>query len=403
VTLQTTFIRLCRTCNPANALQVAGNQITSTLAAISAAGLVLASAGFGAVWAWTAGSQHGLAMASLMVVMAVALELAKPLSVSATFTEFRRLAVVRGSALALLAVVAIVYSLSAELSLMAGARTDLIAQRTADAKTAKSVDGQRDRIEAELAMLANVRPAATVKAEIDGLMLDPRVGGCSSVDGPRSRAVCPRVATLRADLGNAERRERLEADLAGLLSTGPATATDKPADAGAHALVVYLSALGFVLPERLLSDWLVLISVLALEGGAALAMVLVQSVSGHQTPPVVEQITERQAETRPERPQSAPTPAKPGQTEPEPDPTPPRKRTPKPTAKRTQRNAKRRLGSVVRLVTANGGKVTGSQKALAKRLGVSKTRVHELLRRLEAAGVVRLRTSRTGTTVALAA
>ena len=52
---------------------------------------------------------------------------------------------------------------------------------------------------------------------------------------------------------------------------------------------------------------------------------------------------------------------------------------------------------------SNGGKVTASQKALAKRLGVSKTRVNELLKELEAAGQISLRTSRTGTTVALAA
>ena len=46
-----------------------------------------------------------------------------------------------------------------------------MAQRAADARAAKSMDGQRERIEAEL---AGVRPSATVKAEIDGLMLDPR-------------------------------------------------------------------------------------------------------------------------------------------------------------------------------------------------------------------------------------
>jgi H+/Cl- antiporter ClcA len=46
-----------------------------------------------------------------------------------------------------------------------------------------------------------------------------------------------------------------------------------------------------------LTDWLVLIPVLALEVGAALGMVLVQSVSspvtGHQTVPVIEQISVR--------------------------------------------------------------------------------------------------------------
>jgi hypothetical protein len=41
--------------------------------------------------------------------------------------------------------------------------------------------------------------------------------------------------------------------------------------------------------------------------------------------------------------------------------------------------------------------------AVAGQLGLSKTRINELLRELEAAGKVRLHTSRSGTTVALAA
>ena len=149
----------------------------------------------------------------------------------------------------------------------------------------------------------------------------------------------------RGELGNAEREAQLEATLSGLQTAGPPTATDKAADPGAKALSVDLAALGLVLPAGLLSDWLTLIPVLALEAGAALAMVLVQSVGGAQTerqiPPMIELATERQAETRPERPQSEPTPAKPGQTDPEPNPTPPRKRTPKRTANRTRRNVER--------------------------------------------------------------
>lgn len=169
---------------------------------------------------------------------------------------------------------------------MAMARGDLIAQRSADAKTARSVDGQRERIEAELTQLAGVRSSATVKAEIDGLLLDSRSGDCSTIDGPRFKAACPRVATLRAELGKAERREHLEATLAGLhLATS--AATNKAADPGARAPSSDL-ALGIILPSALLTEWLVLVPVIALELGAALSLVLVQSVSrsetGHETP-----------------------------------------------------------------------------------------------------------------------
>src|SRR5690349_16362577 len=126
-----TLFRQSRTCNRTNGLGHAGSNFTKTLASIAAAGLIISSAGFGAVWAATAGAAHGPLMAGLMVLFAVGLEISKPLSAAAAFNAFRRFAIVRGSALALLAAVACAYSLTAELSLMAGARGDLIARRTA--------------------------------------------------------------------------------------------------------------------------------------------------------------------------------------------------------------------------------------------------------------------------------
>src|SRR5262245_38241993 len=114
MTLPNALRQLCRTCNPPNGLGPTGLRLTSTVAGISAAGLVLASAGFGALYAWGAGSAHGWLMASLTVLFAVALEVCKPLSVAAAFNAFKRFALVRGVALALLAVVSIAYSLTAD-------------------------------------------------------------------------------------------------------------------------------------------------------------------------------------------------------------------------------------------------------------------------------------------------
>ena len=219
-------------------------------------------------------------MASLTVLMAVALEGCKPLAVASAFAAFRSWALVRGAAFALLAIVAVAYSLTAELTLMATARSDLIAERAASAKSAKSTDGKRERIEAELGKLSNTRPVETVRAEIIGHLSDPRIGDCNTIDGPRSRAICPTVNTLRVELGNAQRREKLEAELATLQANRQST--DKKADPGAHALSVYLAALGLTVASGLLSDWLTLIPVLALEIGAALAVLLVQAVSSDE-------------------------------------------------------------------------------------------------------------------------
>jgi hypothetical protein len=55
------------------------------------------------------------------------------------------------------------------------------------------------------------------------------------------------------------------------------------------------------------------------------------------------------------------------------------------------------------VVLDHGGKVTASQQSMARQPGLGKTQVAELLRELEAAGRIKLHTSRAGTTVALAA
>jgi hypothetical protein len=45
-------------------------------------------------------------------------------------------------------------------------------------------------------------------------------------------------------------------------------------------MATYLAAIGIVLPDRLVAEWMVLVGVVAPELGSALAMLLVQSVSG---------------------------------------------------------------------------------------------------------------------------
>lgn len=100
------------------------------ITAASATALVIASAGFGAFYAWTAGSHHGPVLGILFVVMALGLEGAKPFAVEGIFTSLRSWSFGRAAAMAALAVVAVAYSLTAELSLMASIRADSAAQGT---------------------------------------------------------------------------------------------------------------------------------------------------------------------------------------------------------------------------------------------------------------------------------
>ena len=89
------------------------------------------------------------------------------------------------TALTLPTAVAIAHTLTAELTLMAIPRGDLVAECAAATRLAKSTDGQRERAEAELAQLSGTRPAATIRAKIAGMFADHRMGNCTVMDGPR--------------------------------------------------------------------------------------------------------------------------------------------------------------------------------------------------------------------------
>ena len=379
------------------------------IAQISAVGLVVASAGFGAVYAWTTGSQHGLALACLMVVMAVALELAKPLSVAAAFSAFRSWSVFRGAALAILAVVAIGYSLTAELSLMATSRGDVIASRDASIKAASSVEielqrarDRYDRAKAELDRLPITRPASQLQAEIDGPLLTPGADDCSVINGRVTREVCPRVAELRAEKARAERRAELETVLATplpSLSASQQIAVSKP-DPAASALSAYLAALGVAVAPAVLSEWLVLVPVLALEIGSAFAVLLVQAVSATRPAHAV-QPTSRPAENRKRETETAAVQAP----------------TPKPvhqvvqlektgaaeTVDHTTKGREKVKAAIVAQLKAHGGSVSSGERRLAKSLGANRSTMRRAINGLVLAGVVAAEAGRNGTMLRLVA
>jgi hypothetical protein len=140
----------------------AAERLAPTLAKLAASALIIASAGFGAYYAGSLGAEQGPLFAILSVAMAIGLELAKPFSVAAAFDAFRSSRICQGVAVALLGVVAISYSLSAELSLWAGMRSDKIAARAAESNVAISARDQYQRAKLELDGLPSARPAVLV-------------------------------------------------------------------------------------------------------------------------------------------------------------------------------------------------------------------------------------------------
>ena len=215
--------------------------------------------------------------------MAIGLELAKPFSVAAAFDAFRSSRICQGVAVALLGIVAISYSLSAELSLWATMRSDRIAVRAAESNVANSARDQYQRAKLELDGLPPARTSAELQSLIDGVLIDPRAGGCAIIDGKFTRENCPKVAEWKAEQARSQRRGQLEQTIheaETAMASGPVA---KTADPGATALATYLAILGLRVEPSLLTELLILVGVLAMELGSALSLVLVQAVSGSMT------------------------------------------------------------------------------------------------------------------------
>lgn len=361
-------------------------QITSNvLPRLAAIALVLASAGFGSLYAWGVGIEHGTTFASLAVLMALGLEIAKPLAVAFAFKSLASWQPGTGLAMLLLGTVAIAYSLTAELSLMATARGDRIAERESVASAAANGKAQRARIETELAALGTGRPSAAIAPELAALLIDKRLANCDTwLESVRLRAVCiEKAAPLRVELAKAQRREALTDELAALDEVAPGVEV-KP-DPAASALSVYLSALGIKVDSALLSEWLVLVPVFALEIGSAFAGVLAGSsavstrVQTRSKPAPATTQEHQQPSARPDvftgvqtEPTKLAVPDDPGER-------------------------------LVQLLRERGGELLTGQRMLARALGVSTGAVNALLRELTDAGHLIVDASKRGTRVRLVA
>lgn len=353
---------------------------------LAAASLITASAGLGAYYAWTSGAHHGPVLAMLLVLMAIGLELAKPFSIAAAFDAFRSWRFVQGAALVLLGLVAVTYSLTAELSLMAASRGDLVAERASLSDAVTKASDRYDRAKLELLTLPTTRPKAELEAKIDGLLQTPGADECKAINGKVTREVCPQVTELRAEAARAERREKLEATLSDVEQKSGEGVVVKAADPGATALAAYLGLIGLDVKPTLLTELLILVGVLALEIGSALSLVMVRAVRPLAVTRDVSDVkTEAVQQRVPEPMVPVVHPAATGVSE---EPETPRE------------DVKKRI---LRTVKASGGTVSGSQRGLSKLIGADKTTMRRAINGLVTAGVLAMEANRNGTLLRLVA
>ena len=167
-------------------------------------------------------------------------------------------------------------------------------------------------------------------------------------------------------------------------------------DPGATALATYVGALGITVSPDRLSLWLPLLGVMALEIGAAFAVVLVRATAP------------RDAGTP--APWDTAKPATAGDVVSQPSPAPVSRGTPVRRQKAKRRDtdppdagtpAERGVAALL-APFKHGSAVKASQRQIARTLGIGKSTVNRLLRELAEAGDLVLDTSKSGTQFAAA-
>lgn len=355
---------------------------TRVVAISGTIGLVLASAGFGAVFAYKVGIQHSILLAGLSILMTVALEAVKPLAIASAIQALREWRPLTALPLLILGLIAVVYSMTAELSLVSVSKGELIAERQAETNSAGDAERKRKRIERELDAIGITRPSQAISSDLNSLLSDSRLSDCKAkLDSWRLDAVCKeKVSPLRTELATAERREHLEAQL-----NGVETIASKDADPGSKALATYLAAIGVMVSPEIVAQWLILVPVLALEFGSALGVVLVQAIS----PPSGATDSTKGINSDGRSAGGTPSSGLGG----------PPQNTALPESSDMMREKVK--AAIVDHLKASGGSLSSGERRLAKILGSNRGTLKRAIDGLVLAGIVSLEATRNGSTIRL--
>jgi hypothetical protein len=312
-------------------------RLTSSILSTGAVLLVAASSALGAYFGFTVGAHQHVLIGIVFALAALGGEIVKPFAISEALSALMGFNVVRFAACALLGVVCIVYSLSAELSLAAGGRGDIVAQRTSDADVGQMAKGRYDRADAEL-------------RELNGL---------------------PKAATRKEAAERSKRRDALEAQMQQAELDRKAAPAVQSADPLADAISAYGAALGFTMKSDQLLPWLALVPVLFLELGSALAIVVVRGAGPGPAESPAAPVAEQTEAAVLDQPGPAAKLKR-------------RDRRP-PDDGGVGPEVKRGLPAV--LTALQAGAVRGSQRKIARALGTSKSTVLRAQRTLEEQGM----------------
>ncbi|MFT3732854.1 MAG: hypothetical protein QM780_15775 [Hyphomicrobium sp.] len=289
------------------------------------------------------------------------------------------------------------YSLTAAIGASAGQRLSAQVSQTDTGGTRARLQTAYQTAKDDLAGLLPVSATvAELDAKIDALKQTPGANGCTAIDGPVTRRVCPEASALEVEKARASRREELQAKMTnaddGLKELGPS----KPANTDATAISGYLAVAGITISVAAINQWLALLAVAVVEFGAGLAFAL----SAILREPVMAPVT-----TKPKDMASRPVPQLAVESQ-----EAPKQIEARPALKVVSNRALRKRtvdksfgGRLLKMVGERGGELYSGHRALGKALGCSSGHVANVLRELTAAGQVTVEANKMGTVIRLAA
>ncbi|MGD9806300.1 MAG: winged helix-turn-helix domain-containing protein [Hyphomicrobiaceae bacterium] len=271
--------------------------------------------------------------------------------------------------------------------------TDETGKRADTRKAIKTAEG-------ELATIGTTRPSATIQAEIDAKMTSRRdLAGCEAkwLPSSRARSVCIEVNKFRAEKGIAERREALQRTISDAQAKLGAIDAGKTVGSADTAAIVLAAKMGgwSVSPEAV--D-------LAKSVGTGLGVELLGALllaGWDRSRGKITQIPRASVHAVLPPAQSSPDIGSPVASAVF-TPVVPTERSDRTEGENSPEagDATARQRIIDRL-KENAGSVRGSQRALAKEVGVSPSRFNTVLRDMAERGMVSVRTGATGTVVTL--
>jgi hypothetical protein len=408
-----------------------GSSWPAQLAYVAAALFTLASGGTNLIYGWSKGTDTATSLVWAAVSVGVSIIFA--LSWPALIISLDRRQWARAVLVLIALLVTGTYSVSAALGSAMGGRANAAieekdtkdrkakaqaawdaAKAELDTLTAKPTTELQSLIDAaktELAKLPATRSVAEIEASLRAARRDPYRYSCALINGSLGIS-CPK---LDAEKARALQRERLTAKIGGwagemeqadqrrseqrekaqaamdkaateLAKNGPA----KIANSDAVALASYLSALGIETTADRVNKLLVLLAVICVECGGGLALAVGMAL-GDGTVVGSAAVADFGKASR-----SAPS---------HPSPTAVRETLANGGEDGSVRTARSphspTRARLLQLIAEGKGGLRADQRSLGEALGVSATRIRQLIKELVAAGTIRVRTSSTGSLITL--